>query len=80
VESGQTRENPRVTAVSSVGFYPLEAVWRIDALFEIERTINGESAERRRTLRQEVRAPFVTDLERWLREQRRPLSLWFRGG
>ena len=58
----------------------LEAVRRIDALFEIERTINGESAERRRTLRQEVRAPFVTDLERWLREQRRPLSLWFRGG
>ena len=28
-----------------------EAVRRIDALFEIERTINGESAERRRTLR-----------------------------
>jgi transposase len=38
----------------------LEAVRRIDALFEIERTINGESAERRRTLRQELSAPFVT--------------------
>jgi hypothetical protein len=50
------------------------AVRRIDALFEIERTINGESAERRPT------APFVTELERWLREQRRPLGLRFRGG
>ena len=58
----------------------LEAVRRIDALFEIERTIKGESAERRRTLRQELSAPFVTDLERWLREQRRLLGLWFRGG
>jgi hypothetical protein len=55
----------------------LEAVRRIDALFEIERTINGESAERRRTLRQELSAPFVTDLERWLREQRRPLGYGF---
>jgi len=52
----------------------LEAVRRIDALFEIERTINGEGAERRRTLRQELSAPFVTDLEHWLREQRRPLG------
>ena len=58
----------------------LEAVRRIDALFEIERTINGESAERRRTLRQGLSAPFVTELERWLREQRRPLDLRFRGG
>src|SRR6516165_7700734 len=52
----------------------LEAVRRIDALFEIERTINGESAERRRAVRQELSAPLVTDLERWLREQRRKLS------
>ena len=58
----------------------LEAVRRIDALFEIERTINGESVERRRTLRQELSGPFVTDLERWLRERRRPLGLRFRGG
>src|SRR6202035_3573160 len=31
----------------------LEAVRRIDALFEIERSINGHSAERRRAVRQE---------------------------
>ena len=52
----------------------LEAVRRIDALFEIERSINGDSAERRRAVRQELSAPLVADLERWLREQRPKLS------
>src|SRR5437763_1515048 len=52
----------------------LEAVRRIDALFEIERSINGQSAEQRRAVRQELSAPLVADLERWLREQRPKLS------
>jgi transposase len=52
----------------------LEAVRRIDALFEIERSINGQSAERRQAVRQELSAPLVADLERWLREQRPRLS------
>ena len=52
----------------------LQAVRRIDALFEIERSINGQSAERRRAVRQELSAPLVADLERWLREQRAKLS------
>jgi transposase len=52
----------------------LEAVRRIDALFEIERAINGESAERRRAVRQEVSAPLLAELEGWLREQRARLS------
>jgi hypothetical protein len=52
----------------------LEAVQRIDALFEIERAITGASAERRRAVRQEVSAPLVADLEGWLREQRAKLS------
>src|SRR5207245_6238315 len=46
----------------------LEAVRRIDALFEIERSINGQSAERRRAVRQELSAPLVADLESWLRQ------------
>src|SRR5437764_11407466 len=37
----------------------LEAVRRIDALFEIERSINGQSAERRRAVRQELSAPLL---------------------
>jgi transposase len=52
----------------------LEAVRRIDALFEIERGINGETPERRRTVRQELSAPLVADLEMWMREQRAKLS------
>ena len=51
----------------------LEAVRRIDALFEIERAINGQSAERRRAVRQELSAPLVADLEAWMREQRAKL-------
>jgi transposase len=52
----------------------LEAVRRIDALFDIERTINGQSAERRTAVRQELSAPLVADLEAWMREQRAKLS------
>jgi transposase len=52
----------------------LEAVKRIDALFEIERGINGCSAAERLRVRQEQSAPLVTDLESWLRDQRSRLS------
>jgi transposase len=52
----------------------LEAVRRIDALFDIERAINGHSADQRRSARQELSAPLVANLERWLREQRPKLS------
>ena len=52
----------------------LQAVRRIDALFDIERTINGQSAERRKAVRQELSAPLVADLEAWMREQRAKLS------
>jgi transposase len=52
----------------------LEAVRRIDALFDIERLINGQSTEHRRAVRQEVSAPLVADLECWLREERPKLS------
>jgi transposase len=52
----------------------LEAVRRIDALFEIERAINGQSAEQRRAVRQEASAPLVADLEHWLRQERPKLS------
>jgi len=51
-----------------------EAVRRIDALFEIERAINGRSAEERQAVRQELSAPLVADLEAWMREQRAKLS------
>jgi transposase len=52
----------------------LEAVRRIDALFDIERSINGASAAQRRAVRQELSALLVAELEVWLREQRAKLS------
>src|ERR1700690_2551324 len=52
----------------------LEAVRRIDALFEIERAINGQSPEKRKAVRQQLSAPLVADLEAWMREQRAKLS------
>jgi transposase len=52
----------------------LEAVCRIDALFEIERGINGETPGRRKAVRQELSAPLIVDLEIWMREQRAKLS------
>ena len=52
----------------------LETVRRIDALFDIERTINGMSSEERRRVRQEKSAPLVADLETWMREERVKLS------
>jgi transposase len=52
----------------------LEAVQRIDALFDIERGINGLPAKQRLAVRQERSAPLVAALEIWLREERRKLS------
>src|SRR5271154_3606785 len=52
----------------------LEAVQRIDKLFDIERDINGCSADQRRAVRQELTAPSVADLHAWMSEERRKLS------
>jgi hypothetical protein len=48
----------------------LEAVRRIDALFEIERGINGRSVEERLAVRRELSAPVVAALEAWMRSER----------
>jgi hypothetical protein len=52
----------------------LEAVRRIDALFDIERAINGQRADQRKAVRQELSASLVADLETWMRQQRAKLS------
>ena len=52
----------------------LEAVGRIDALFEIERVINGRSTAERLEVRREQSTRLVADLEVWLRDQRSRLS------
>ena len=52
----------------------LEAVQRIDVLFDIERDINGHGIEARQAARQALSAPLVADLHRWLGEQRTGLA------
>ena len=44
----------------------LEAVKRIDALFDIERGINGKPTEQRLAVRQELSAPVLADLKGWM--------------
>jgi transposase len=52
----------------------IEIVRRIDALFAIERSINGKSAEERLVVRQASSRPLVNALESYLREQLAKLS------
>jgi transposase len=52
----------------------VEAVKRIDAIFDVEREINGHSIEDRLAARRERVAPLVTELETWMRKERTKLS------
>jgi transposase len=52
----------------------IEAVRRIDAIFDAERAINGLPADARLAVRQQHIAPLVTELETWMRESRGKLS------
>ena len=52
----------------------LEAVKRIDAIFEIEREINGVTAEERLAARRSRSAPLVAALEEWTRSEHAKLS------
>ncbi|MCT9000574.1 MULTISPECIES: IS66 family transposase [Chelativorans] len=62
------RQAPTISPIA------LEAVKRIDALFDIERAINGLSAEQRLEAREERSALLLTELEAWLRQERSRLS------
>ncbi|WP_413708775.1 IS66 family transposase [Rhizobium sp. Rhizsp82] len=52
----------------------LEAVKRIDALFDIEREINGLDADQRLERRRKESLPLVDDLQAWLQTERAKLS------
>lgn len=51
--------------------YPiaLEALQRIDALFAVERGINGKNAVERLAVRRELSAPLIAELHAWLTTQ-----------
>ena len=68
------RRKAKGAKAATISPLALEAVRRIDALFDIERDINGAGAERRLATRHERSLPRVADLEAWMREQRARLS------
>ena len=65
------KKGMRQVIISPLAF---EAVKRIDALFDIEREINGSSAEVRLAVRAKRSAPLLAELEAWLRAERARLS------
>jgi transposase len=52
----------------------IEAVKQIDAIFDIEREINGLSAEQRLSIRQERVRPLVEALHAWMKTERTRVS------
>jgi transposase len=52
----------------------IAAVERIDALFAIEREINGQSIDHRVAVRDQRSRPLIAELEAWLRKNRAKLS------
>src|ERR1700754_1563530 len=69
--AANARRGKKAAAISPIA---LEAVKRIDTLFDIKRGINGQSFVQRLRIRKEQSAPLVAALEAWLREQRPRLS------
>lgn len=65
------REGKQGKPVSPIA---LEAVRRLDVLFEIERAINGRGADERHAVRQEKSKPLLEDMHAWLLRERETLS------
>jgi len=68
------RKNSRGQSAAMIYPIALEAVQRLDALFDIERGINGKSPAERVATRQELSAPLMAELHTWLTEQVAKLS------
>nr|WP_234893907.1 IS66 family transposase [Sinorhizobium medicae] len=69
--ASNAKRGKNAAAISPVA---LEAVKHIDALFDIERDINGLSASERLQRRQKDSRPLVDELQTWLRSERAKLS------
>ncbi|WFU56835.1 IS66 family transposase [Bradyrhizobium pachyrhizi] len=65
------REGRKGKPVSPIA---LEAVRRLDALFEIERAINGRGTDERRAVCQEQSKSLLEDMHAWLLRERETLS------
>jgi len=63
---GAARKKSRGEHAGAIYPIALEAVQRLDALFDIERTISGRSADERLAVRRKHSAPLMADLHIWL--------------
>src|SRR3546814_3999902 len=66
----ETAARRKAKGEKAQAIYPLalEAVQRIDALFAVERQAAGLPPGQRLAIRQELSAPLVAELERWMRD------------
>ena len=69
--AGNVRKNKPAHDISPAA---LEAVKRIDAIFDVEREINGMDAGTRLAVRQERSRPLIEALRSWLLEERARMS------
>jgi len=68
------RERTTSSTAPPISPIAFKAVKRIDLLFDVERDINGLTAEQRLGARTERSAPLVVELEEWTRSERVKLS------
>ncbi|MBB4641162.1 transposase [Rhizorhapis suberifaciens] len=66
---GAARKKSRGEKAGIIYPIALEAVQKLDALFDIERGINGKSAAERFAARQDLSAPLMAELHAWLNAQ-----------
>lgn len=71
---GAARKKSRGERTGTTYPIALEAVQKLDALFEIERAINGLGPAERLAVRREHSAPLMDDLHGWLQAQLAKLS------
>ena len=71
---GAARKNSRGEQAGMIYPIALEAVRRLDALFDIERAISGKPAADRLAVRQDLSAPLMSELHAWITAQRAVLS------
>src|SRR5690606_5638793 len=69
--AGNLRKGKPANEISPVAF---EAVKRIDALFDVERGLNGLPADARLHARQRLSRPLVDELHGWLVAERAQMS------
>ena len=71
---GAARKKSRGEKAGIIYPIALEAVLKLDALFDIERSINGKSPAERLVVRRELSVPLMAELHDWLKAQLAKLS------